>query len=87
VQVARYTEGQHFLQHEDAFPVEVARKKTYQRRATLLIYLNDVEQGGKTHFDILDFGVAVRVTNRLSALWDGRARATDAEAGAHEHSR
>jgi len=57
-QVARYTEGQHFLQHEDAFPVEVARKKTYQRRATLLIYLNDVDQGGKTHFDILNIGVA-----------------------------
>jgi Rps23 Pro-64 3,4-dihydroxylase Tpa1-like proline 4-hydroxylase len=67
VQVARYTEGQHFLQHEDAFPVEVARKKTYQRRATLLIYLNDVDQGGKTHFDILNIGVAVR-RGRISAV-------------------
>ena len=34
--------GQHFLAHEDAFPVNTALEKGYQRRATLLCYLNDV---------------------------------------------
>ncbi len=37
--------GQHFLTHEDAFPFEVATAKGYQRRATLLVYLNDCPEG------------------------------------------
>jgi collagen type III alpha len=49
--------GQHFLSHEDGFPSAIALDKGYQRRATLLVYLNDVPQGGATQFDHLGFGV------------------------------
>ena len=42
--------GQHFLSHEDAFPADIAKQKGYQRRATLLVYLNDVQQGGETRW-------------------------------------
>ncbi|KAF6261608.1 hypothetical protein COO60DRAFT_1500337 [Scenedesmus sp. NREL 46B-D3] len=56
-QVAHYLPGQHFLSHEDGFPSAVALDKGYQRRATLLVYLNDVAQGGATQFDHLGFGV------------------------------
>lgn len=36
--------GQHFLAHEDGFPGAAALEKGYNRRATLLVYLNDVPQ-------------------------------------------
>lgn len=36
--------GQHFLAHEDGFPASAALEKGYNRRATLLVYLNDVPQ-------------------------------------------
>jgi collagen type III alpha len=52
-QVARYTPGQHFLAHEDAFPPAAALQRGFQRRATLLVYLNDVEEGGRTRFEHL----------------------------------
>lgn len=32
-------------------------EKGYQRRATLLVYLNDVPAGGATKFDLLDLAV------------------------------
>jgi hypothetical protein len=38
--------GQHFLSHEDGFPASAALEKGYNRRATLLVYLNDVPQVG-----------------------------------------
>eukprot|EP00793_Prasinoderma_coloniale_P005413 PRCOL_00004821-RA len=47
-QLARYEPGQHFLEHEDAFPVHDARAQGFQRRATLLVYLNTPEGGGGT---------------------------------------
>ncbi|KAG2426452.1 hypothetical protein HXX76_011683 [Chlamydomonas incerta] len=56
-QVARYQPGQHFLTHEDAFPPPVVAAKGYQRRATLLVYLNDCVEGGATRFDVLDIAV------------------------------
>lgn len=56
-QVARYSPGQHFLTHEDAFPPKVALSKGRQRRATLLVYLNDVTEGGETKFDIIDIAI------------------------------
>jgi hypothetical protein len=40
----RYEAGQHFLAHEDAFPPELAAGNGFQRHATLLLYLNDVQQ-------------------------------------------
>ncbi|KAJ9510735.1 hypothetical protein QJQ45_027631, partial [Haematococcus lacustris] len=51
--VARYEAAQHFLSHEDAFPLRLARANGFQRRATLLLYLNDVPEGGATQFDHL----------------------------------
>jgi hypothetical protein len=38
--------GQHFLSHEDGFPGAAALEKGYNRRATLLVYLNDVPEVG-----------------------------------------
>lgn len=46
-QVARYEQGQHFLSHEDAFPVPLVRANGFQRHATALLYLNTVEQVGE----------------------------------------
>jgi 2OG-Fe(II) oxygenase superfamily len=45
--------GQHFLAHEDGFPPNAALEKGYQRRGTLLVYLNDVPHGGATRFEHL----------------------------------
>jgi hypothetical protein len=44
--------GQHFLAHEDGFPGAAALEKGYNRRATLLVYLNDVPQvsNGGDHY-------------------------------------
>ena len=50
-QVAHYEGGEYFKTHEDAFPENVAQRKGYQRRATVLVYLNDVAEGGATRFD------------------------------------
>lgn len=36
--------GQHFLAHEDGFPASAALEKGYNRRHTLLVYLNDVPE-------------------------------------------
>jgi len=52
-QVAHYRGGEYFKTHEDAFPVDVAETKNYQRRATVLVYLNDVKEGGATRFEKL----------------------------------
>ena len=56
-QIAHYANAQHFLSHEDGFPRDIALKKGIQRRATLLVYLNDVPEGGKTTFDYLNVSV------------------------------
>lgn len=40
----RYETGQHFLSHEDGFPALLATANGFQRHATLLLYLNDVQQ-------------------------------------------
>jgi len=58
LQVARYEKGQHFLLHEDGFPVEMARMNRFQRRATILVYLNEVASAGRTSFERL--GIASR---------------------------
>ncbi|KAG2489961.1 hypothetical protein HYH03_011591 [Edaphochlamys debaryana] len=64
-QVARYQPGQHFLTHEDAFPPPVVAQKGYQRRATLLCYLNECAEGGATRFDVLDIAVQPRKGSAL----------------------
>jgi hypothetical protein len=52
-QIARYLPDQHFLAHEDAFPPAAALRRGFQRRATLLVYLNDCARGGRTRFEHL----------------------------------
>lgn len=56
-QVTSYDQGQHFLAHEDAFPWTAAQAKGYQRQATVLMYLNDVPEGGCTCFNLLEIAV------------------------------
>jgi hypothetical protein len=53
LQVTQYEQGQYFMEHEDAFPVPLARENGFNRHATLLVYLNDVPKGGETRFDHL----------------------------------
>jgi hypothetical protein len=57
-QVAHYSGGEYFKAHEDGFPIAVAADKGYQRRATILMYLNDVDEGGETRFEHLGIEVA-----------------------------
>ncbi len=56
-QVAHYMGGEYFKTHEDAFPENISQKKGYQRRVTVLVYLNDVKTGGATRFEKLDLDV------------------------------
>lgn len=58
LQVATYEKGEYFLSHEDGFPKPLVEQNKFQRRATVLLYLNDVSEGGTTLFDWL--GVSVK---------------------------
>lgn len=58
LQVAKYEKGEHFLSHEDGFPTKLAEENGFQRQATVLLYLNDVPEGGSTFFHWL--GISVR---------------------------
>ena len=58
LQVTRYNEGQYFMEHEDAFPVPLAKQNGFNRHATLLVYLNEVKEGGATRFDHLGLSVS-----------------------------
>ena len=42
---------------QDAFPPNFVKQNRFQRQATLLVYLNDVQTGGATHFDRLDVSI------------------------------
>jgi hypothetical protein len=57
MQITLYHETEHFRPHEDGFPWPLAREKEFQRRATVLMYLNDVPEGGCTRFTHLDLAV------------------------------
>ena len=61
-QLQHYKVGGQFKSHWDWFD-PVADKKFYdngQRTWTVMVYLNDVEEGGKTFFDYLDVGISPR---------------------------
>lgn len=58
LQVTRYAKGQYFMEHEDAFPVPLAKDNGFNRHATLLVYLNEVAEGGATRFDYLGLSVS-----------------------------
>ena len=57
LQVAAYAHTEHFRGHEDGFPWTVALRNQFQRRATVLVYLNDVATGGRTRFTHLDLAI------------------------------
>lgn len=54
LQVVRYLPGQQFKEHHDWFNHEYLEKSnTSQRRYTIFVYLNDIDQGGETYFGIV----------------------------------
>ena len=58
-QVIQYNEDEHYDYHYDAYDInETEKYKKYckergNRRVTVLVYLNDVEEGGETGFNLL----------------------------------
>ena len=53
LQILQYTPGQQYKAHHDFF-----KKADNNRISTLIMYLNDVEEGGETYFPELDFSVS-----------------------------
>lgn len=53
LQILQYTPGQQYIAHHDFF-----KKADNNRISTLIMYLNDVEEGGETYFPELDFSVS-----------------------------
>ncbi|WP_232697551.1 2OG-Fe(II) oxygenase [Brevibacillus daliensis] len=56
LQVLLYTPGQEYKSHYDFF-AETSRASTNNRISTLVMYLNDVEEGGETVFPMLNLSV------------------------------
>ncbi|MFD1205236.1 2OG-Fe(II) oxygenase [Sporosarcina contaminans] len=56
LQILRYTPGQQYKPHYDFF--SATSKVTNNRISTLVMYLNDVEEGGETFFPKLNFSVS-----------------------------
>lgn len=64
-QVGRYLPGEQYLQHFDAFDISDEDGRRFaanggQRTVTVLVYLNDVAQGGATSFPHLNVEVSPR---------------------------
>jgi prolyl 4-hydroxylase len=89
IQAQRYEVGQQFKHHTDYFEPGTAEYKEFARQRgnrtwTFMIYLNDVEAGGGTHFSALDHifpprrGTAL-AWNNLDA--DGRPNINTMHAG------
>ena len=62
LQVINYGPGQHYNPHFDTFNADNPNEngfieKSGQRIATVLVYLNDVEKGGETHFPNLGLDI------------------------------
>jgi prolyl 4-hydroxylase len=65
LQVVYYREGQEYKPHQDAFDPDNSNykpilKKAGQRVVTVLMYLNDVQNGGGTGFPHLDLEIKAR---------------------------
>ena len=56
LQILRYTPGQEYKAHHDFFS-STSKVANNNRISTLVMYLNDVEQGGETFFPKLNFSV------------------------------
>jgi prolyl 4-hydroxylase len=59
LQLLQYEPGQYYRQHHDYIPHHM-NMPCGVRILTLFIYLNDVEEGGGTHFPLLDLTVQPR---------------------------
>lgn len=58
LQVISYEEGEYFDYHVDAFSLnDINMQDGGQRLFTTMVYLNDVEEGGETHFKLLNITV------------------------------
>ncbi|UHA75148.1 2OG-Fe(II) oxygenase [Paenibacillus sp. 481] len=57
LQVLQYTPGQEYKPHYDFF-AETSRASANNRISTLVMYLNDVEEGGETTFPMLNLSVS-----------------------------
>ncbi|AOZ92698.1 2OG-Fe(II) oxygenase [Paenibacillus crassostreae] len=56
LQILLYTPGQEYQPHYDFF-AETSRASTNNRISTLVMYLNDVEDGGETTFPMLNLSI------------------------------
>ncbi|OMF21639.1 2OG-Fe(II) oxygenase [Paenibacillus sp. FSL H8-0548] len=65
LQVLLYTPGQEYQPHYDFF-AETSRASANNRISTLVMYLNDVEEGGETAFPMLNFSV---IPNKGTAVY------------------
>jgi len=71
-QVARYTDNQRYVEHYDGVDPHTEAGRAFcasggQRIATVLMYLNDVEEGGCTFFRRLNF--EVKPTKGMSVIF------------------
>lgn len=57
IQILKYTPGQEYKAHYDFFS-STSKAANNNRISTLVMYLNDVEEGGETFFPKLDFSVS-----------------------------
>ena len=57
IQILKYTPGQEYKAHYDFFS-STSKAANNNRISTLVMYLNDVEQGGETFFPKLNFSVS-----------------------------
>lgn len=85
LQGQRYTAGQEFKAHCDFFPVTASywpdmRASGGQRCWTAMIYLNDVAEGGETHFPHCGFMVPPR--EGMILIWNN----LDATGAPNDHS-
>lgn len=56
LQILRYTPGQEYKEHYDFFSLN-SKSASNNRISTMVIYLNDVVEGGETYFPKLDISV------------------------------
>lgn len=73
IQGQRYMPGQQFKPHNDWFYVtedywKVERKRGGQRSWTAMVFLNDVERGGETHF--VNVGIKIQPKPGVLLLWN-----------------
>jgi len=73
IQGQKYEEGEFYKAHWDSYHPFSAEYKTYtewmgQRTWTFMIYLNDVEEGGETHFKYLD--LKIKPERGLAVFWN-----------------